>query len=145
MIQSENSAIPNAINGIPINETSKAALLESAKWGMFLAILSFTFSAILVILMAHSFTVSDTEMDASFDTLMVAIIWIGMLAIFIVPAVFQWLFSTNIRAALKSKDPERFSLAITFLKSLYKFLGIWFITIVAILFLFIVIVRIGLI
>lgn len=144
MRENENSTEP-ILTEIPINSVSKKALLESSKWGKWIAVANFSVALLLVLVTVQSI-LNDPEsslltMDSS---ILLFVLYVGFLmSVFIIPAVFFWLFSTKIKSALTDNDPSTFVDAIFHLKSLYKFYGIWILIIFASIILLIAVVRLG--
>lgn len=118
-----------------INQESKAYLLETAKWGKFLAILGFIMLAFMI--------VASLAMGAFMGTLMssmgggaggpaaamgggaITFMYILIALIYFFPLLYLYRFSTKMKTALISQDQMLLSESLRNLKSCYKFLGIF--------------------
>ena len=130
---------------IPINSISKNALLESSKWGKWIAIANFTV-ALMLVLVTVQMIIGDPDsklLEMESATLMFVAFISFLISVFIVPAVFFWLFSAKIKSSLTNQDPSTFADAIFQLKSLYKFYAIWVLVIIAGLLLLILVAKLG--
>ena len=120
-----------------LNDFSTSYLREIAKWTKFLSILGFIGIAFMVI---ASFFVGaamstmpnlDLPTSAVLKWLLPAV-YIVMAAIYALPIYYLYKFSVNTRAALDSDSSDALGEAFRFLKSHYKFIGIFMIIMICI-------------
>lgn len=119
-----------------IDDESARYLKEAAKWGRFLSILAFIiigFYALFIIFFGLIGSASNAAMmDAAYGSSGMAfmasaggmIFILAILALAIIPVLFQYRFSTRIKVALDNNDQPTMVNAFGNLKSLYKFQGI---------------------
>lgn len=128
---------------------AKNYMYESARWGQFLAIVGFIFTALIVIFgLIFSFSFSALKqlpmetmpgiLHSGFSFILGFIyVLIGVLYIF--PCLYLYRFSKNMKVALMSDSEEVLTEAFSNHKSLFKFMGIFTIVVLgfyAVMFLF---------
>jgi len=118
-----------------IDETIKGFLLESSKWGKFLAIMGYVFMCLFV-LMGIIFTVGMSFFDeiSEFQVFpaFMGILYIAMAVLYYFPVTYLYRFSVQIKQGLESADQEATSSGIGNLKSMFKFMGIFMIVMLSI-------------
>lgn len=146
MKENENSTIESVLAEIPINSISKKALMESSKWGKLIAIANLITALMLVLVVVN--TIFNNSGNNFFEwesgKFMAIAIFTLMVSTFIIPAVFFWLFATNIKSSLTNQDASTFADAIFHLRSLYKFFGVLILVIFASFILLVLAVKLGL-
>ncbi|WP_133551450.1 DUF5362 family protein [Algoriphagus boseongensis] len=113
-------------------------LMETARWGKFMAIVSFVGLGLLVLLgIFYSAFISSLaggeldELPASISGA-VGLVYVLMAVLFFFPVLYLYRFSVKIQSSIRSKTTEEFTHALSNLKSLFKFMGIYTVVILAI-------------
>lgn len=115
---------------LSLTKNATAFLLETAKWGHFLAILGFFLVGLMVLIGLFAGTLlsllpETTELPvAGIGGGMIGIIYTVMGALYFFPALFLYKFSTKMKAAIKSYSDQELESALENLKSQYKFIGV---------------------
>lgn len=128
-----NQVEKNENSELKLTNESLGYLNETRKWTMFFAILGFIgigFLAIAFIIMAIIGTVGGAmgNMESAiFGVLAVLYLVIGVLYFF--PVLYLLKFSTNMKTAIEQTKQNNLVSAFEYLKSHYKFLGIFTIAI----------------
>lgn len=135
----ENTQVENKLE---VTDIIKSALLETAKWTKFLAILGFVGIGLMIVAAffmgvvmssVNSFNDYGTSTNA-FDfigTGVISIIYIVMAVLYFFPVKYLFDFSNKVKTALQIQDQLLFNEAFTKLKSHYKFIGILTIVMIA--------------
>ena len=133
-------------NKLSLNDLAVAALRESAKWCMFLAIVGFIFIGLMVILGAFM-TVAMSAMSSmpndSYGSAMgmnpfmaikgyLGAFYIVLALIYFFPVYYLFNYAKGTKQALESGNSEVLSTALVNLKSHHKFLGIFTIIMIAV-------------
>ena len=110
-------------------------LMETAKWGKFLAIAGYVGIGILFLLaifmMIGMSTMSDFS-GADFPMGAVGFIYIIMGAVYYFPVTYLYKYAVQIKKGLQSNDPTTITAGFQNLKSLFKFMAIVTIVILSI-------------
>ncbi len=120
----------NQIEATQINIPAQSIndLLETGKWTKFLSILGFVFVGFMVIAAFFMGTIlsgiGGEESAMPFPGFMFGILYLFLAGVYFFPILYLFKFSTNIKKALTTNDSKGFNLAISNLKSHYKFIGI---------------------
>jgi hypothetical protein len=126
-VQDETSNISkNEINGY---------LLETSKWGKFLAIVGYVVMGILIlvaIFMMLGFSKLNNLPGVKFPIGVLGFIYIIVGVIYYFPVTYLYRFSVQIKQGLNSKDMNTITSGYQNLKSLFKFMGILTIVILSI-------------
>lgn len=134
-VQFENSFITTTeINGY---------LLETSKWGKFLAIVGYVGLCILIILSLFimiGFSQISKFSGVGFPMGMIGFLYIIIAVIYYFPINYLYSYSVQIKQGLNSNDLSSITAGFRNLKSLFKFLGIFTIIILSIYALILVIV-----
>ena len=114
---------------LEVDNVGSNYLLETAKWGKFLAIAGFVFTALIVILglyMSVALGSISGYYGRSFSGLgpLIGILYIGFGALYFFPCLFLYRFSTKMKMALASSDQETLNEALNQQRRMYKFVGI---------------------
>lgn len=112
-----------------VNTLSKNYLNETQKWSKFLAIVGFIGIGLLVIIsISMVFFVSNAfggMEDSPLSGGLFGIIYLLMAALYFFPVYYMYKFSKHMKTALSNNDTENIGEAFKFLKSQYKFMGIY--------------------
>lgn len=128
--------------GLNVDQSIKAHLYETAKWGRFLAIVGFIFCGLIVVLgfvMASTFdNLAGTGVETYGDqsplqgagiAMMVVYIFMALLNFF--ACLFLLRFANKMKIALVADDQTRFNESFQQLKSLFRYVGILTIILIA--------------
>lgn len=131
----------NSFESLVLNDLGIRFLKEIAKWSYFLSIVGFVFLVLIIVggvffgsLMSEISNASAYQYDA-FNTgvsLWTSIAYVIIAVIYFFPIYYLFNFSKKMKLALKNKNPEVLASAFSNLKSHYKFLGIFTITLLSI-------------
>lgn len=125
---------------LEVNENIKGLLKETASWTYFLSILGFVGIGILVvfgiffgtIMSAGALGNANPYANMGVSMGYFGFIYVVMGLIYFFPVLYLFKFSKKMKQALSTKNNEDFKLAITNLKSHYKFMGVFTIVIFSI-------------
>ncbi len=116
----ENSEINlESNNSILMNDEIREYLLETARWGKFLAILGFIGLVLMVIFIAFLLGFAGSGSES-----IIAVVYILMTFLYYFPISYLYQFSVDITNGVNSNDQELFTSGLKNLKSLFKFQGI---------------------
>lgn len=129
-------------NNLELNAQAQAALKESAKWSMFLAILGFVgigFMIIAAIFMGSVMAImpddpySTSGAFGSFGAMkgFISIIYIVVAAIYFMPVFYLYKYASGMKTALATSNSDLVSNSFVQLKSHHKFLGISMIVLIS--------------
>lgn len=124
--QSENHEI--------VNNEVKTYLLETSKWGKFLAIVGYVGMGLLVLaglLFMVSFSQLQNLSNSSVPTGFLGFAYIVMAVIYFFPINYLYKFSTRMKQGLLANNEMSVTSAFQNLKSLFKFTGILTIVIIS--------------
>lgn len=118
-----------------LNDASKAYLKETAKWSQFLAIVGFVGIGIMVIAsffmgIIFSALPNNEELPEDFGPYM-TIVYLIMALIYFFPVLYLYKFSVKLKQSLQSQDEDVLSEAFLNLKSMFKFMGVLTILLIA--------------
>lgn len=130
---------------LSVDATTKTHLSEAAKWARFLAIMGFIFLGLMIIggifaavMMATTASQFDSEYGSSGAGLMMgsfgagmAIIYIVLAVLYFFPCLFLFRFASKTKQALASNDQTDLNSGIQNLKSMFRYMGILTIVILA--------------
>ncbi len=128
-------------NQIKITETAKTHLLETAKWGKFMAITGFVMCGIMVLAGIFMGTIFSTLMSSTMvqpnETMpnmgyVMTVMYVTIAIIYFFPCLYLYKFSTKTKIALENSDSEVLAVAFENQKSIFKFMGIFTIVILVI-------------
>jgi hypothetical protein len=116
-------------NPVTINDEIKGYLLETSKWGKFLAIVGYIGIGLLVLLgvivmVGLSFAGSMSQFGFGFPMGLLGFIYILIAVLYWFPVNYLYKFSDNVKKGLNTNDQQHVTLGFESLKSLYKFSGI---------------------
>lgn len=125
--------------GLVINGDIRAYLMETAKWGRFLAIVGFVGMVLMIIFMIFGLQffnslVPQPEGQAAMQSAMSGMyIGIGILSlIYVIPLLFLYRGSVGFIRALNNNTQEDLTTGFQNYKALFKFMGIFTIIILSI-------------
>ena len=122
-------------NNLHINKNVKGYLLETAKWGQFLAIMGYIFVGLMVII-AFVFILASKyfpglNTNGSF-TLGFGALYLLLSGLYMIPVTYLYRFSTQVKHGLINQDEINVEESFKKLKSLFKFSGILTIVLIGI-------------
>lgn len=134
-----------------LEQSAKDFLKETAKWAYFLSIIGFIGIGFLVIAALFAGTLFSTlgstvpgmgTMGGSFG-LLIGIFYFAFAAIYFFPVYYLNKFATNAKRAFRENDSEALTNSFEYLKSHYKFIGIFTLSIMILYGLILVFAVIG--
>ncbi len=137
----------NANSTVHVSEASVKYLFETAKWAKFLAIVGFISLALLILIGLITSLLLGNIMEemapeiASFG--FIGLFYIILAAIFVFPTWYLYQFSIKMIRALSGAGQVEFENALLNQKSLFKFMGIYTIVMLALYVLLFVGVFVG--
>lgn len=140
----ENIEISNqSESSFTISDEIKKYLLETSKWGKFLAIVGYVGMALLVlvalgVMVGFSFLNSDTE--GTFPMAALGLVYILLAVLYYFPINYLYRFSVQMKEGLATDNNQSVTTGFENLKSLFKFMGIFTIIVLSIYALLLVIV-----
>lgn len=123
----DHSEAPAALQ---IDETGKAYLLETARWGKFLGIMGFIFTGLMIVFALLMFAVGGMASSASssFGGVLggglLGTIYLVVAIIYFFPSLKLFQFSTGMSKAIPTLNQELFTDSLGKLKSMMKIMGI---------------------
>ncbi|MFV0592392.1 MAG: DUF5362 family protein [Draconibacterium sp.] len=144
-IQEEQLSETESVNEAPevknleITADINVHLNEAGKWGSFLSILGFVFVGLIVMggfVMSLVFMFLPSEMFGNqgmfpFPMFLLGLVYLVIGALYFLPILYLFRFSTRIKQALRYKNQEKLSSAFLNLKAHYRFIGILMIVLMA--------------
>ena len=118
-------------NDLQVSPQAQSYLMESAKWGKFLAIMGFIFCGIMILV---SFLIPaiitnippyNTMSSGMREWITVLYLIFSVLCFF--PAFYLYKFSSKMQLAVKGMSQENFDESLMNLKSMFKFYGVFMI------------------
>jgi len=125
-VVAENSAMSNA----QISE----CLMETSKWGKFLAILGYVLMGFLVLLALVTivgFSFMAKAAGKGVPTFWIGLVYIVFAGIYYIPVTYLYRFSVQMKQAIQTNDESLYASGFQNLKSLFKFTGIFTIVILS--------------
>jgi hypothetical protein len=126
---------------LQIDGDSQAHLRESAKWGKFLSIMGFIFCGLFVLAgifagtifasLGDQYGTSTSPMPGSFMGGLMTAVYIILALVYFFPCLFLFRYSGRMQVALRNNDQLQLNTAFANLRSLFKFLGILTIIVLA--------------
>ncbi len=148
--------LPSELFSLNIDPLAKSYLSETARWGRFLAIVGFIICGLVLILgvFFNSFfsylpRTGDTGMENNFNEIFGALstamttIYILFAILYFFPCLFLYRFSNKMKVALNTNSQQDLNNSFQNLKSLFKYVGVFTIIILAIYALAIILIIIG--
>ncbi|SEO47813.1 hypothetical protein SAMN05444671_3550 [Flavobacterium sp. CF108] len=134
-----------------LDSTAKDFLREATKWAYFLAIMGFIGIAFLVIIAIFAGAIFSTMASTvpgmgiyggSFGAI-ISFVYLLLAAIYFFPVYYLFKFGSNGKRAFKENDSEALTASFGYLKSHYKFVGIFTIILLSLYGLIIVFAALG--
>lgn len=121
----------NLLNSeLQIDSIAHAHLAETAKWGVFLSIVGFILSGILVIIAIFAGTFMSS-MNSTYGGAapmigagFITVLYLIIAVLYFFMSLFLYRFATKMKAALYSNDQDTLNNSFLNLKNLYKLMGI---------------------
>ncbi len=135
-IQPEENKVEQEEKTLKITHEITSHLNGAGKWGKFLAIMGFVFMALMLVMgiimsIALSFIPSQQAGIFPFPPVLIGFIYLIIGAIYFLPILYLYRFSTGIKQALLLKNQNQLAKAFFNLKLLYRFIGILMIVFLA--------------
>ena len=124
---------------LQLDQTAKDFLKETAKWAYFLSILGFVGIGLMVLIAVFAGTIFSAMgnsmsgmggLGSSFGALM-GFVYVFIAAIYFFPVYYLYKFAVNTKRAFRENDSELLTSSLGYLKSHYKFIGIFMLAILA--------------
>ncbi|MGO4773880.1 hypothetical protein ACEN2I_19710 [Flavobacterium sp. W22_SRS_FK3] len=134
-----------------LEQSAKDFLKETAKWAYFLSILGFIGVGIMVIIALFAGTLFSTlgstvpgmgSVGGSFGV-MIGVVYFALAGIYFFPVYYLNKFAANAKRAFRENDSEALTNSFEYLKSHYKFIGIFTLSIMILYGLILVFAVIG--
>lgn len=123
---------------LQVDAPSQSLLGETAKWAKFVAIMSFIFVGIMVIIMmiilalaANTPAFSEASNLQVVGAGVMATVTVIVAILVVVPNIYLLRFAIRLQMALRNNDQPSLISAFSNIKSCYKFVGITYIVLVA--------------
>jgi hypothetical protein len=132
-----------AESSFTVSEDIKNYLLETSKWGKFLAIVGYVGMALLVLIalgVMVGFSFIGSASEDTFPMAALGLVYIVLAAVYYFPVSYLYRFSVQMKEGLASDNHQSVTTGFENLKSLFKFMGIFTIVILSIYALLLVIV-----
>jgi hypothetical protein len=120
---------------LSLNSEIKGYLLETAKWGKFLAIMGYIGMAFLILVglvMAIGLSAFSGMAGTGVPLAIMGVLYIVIAVIYYFPVSYLFKFSTKMKNGLTSNEQQTVTEGFENMKSLYKFLGILTIVVLSI-------------
>lgn len=117
------------------NEIIEKYIKETAQWGKFLAIVGYVFLGLMVLIslvMVLGLSALGNAVGMKFSTVILGMIYLLFTGINFVPVTYLYYFSNAAKLAVENNDEEQYTVAFENLKSLFKFMGIFTIVMLAV-------------
>jgi hypothetical protein len=132
--QNENES-QSQIFSLTIDPVIKSHLSETARWGKFLSILGFVICGLIVLvglffgtLFSSLVSRSEVSYEGNISTgsfgAMAAVMYIIVAVVYFFPCLFLYRFSTKMKTALNGNEQIDLTLAFQNLKSLFRYVGV---------------------
>lgn len=112
---------------ISVNTVMKDYLLETAKWGKFLAIVGYIGLGLLILaalVVIIGFSALGSLETAGLPMSIMGIMYLILAVLYYFPVTYLYRFSSQMKSGIKSNDQEKVTFAAENLKSMFKFMGI---------------------
>ena len=140
----ENIEISNqSESSFTISDEIKKYLLETSKWGKFLAIVGYVGMALLVLIalgVMVGFSFLNSETEGTFPMAALGLVYIVIAVVYYFPINYLYRFSVQMKEGLTTDNNQSVTTGFENLKSLFKFMGIFTVVILSIYALLLVIV-----
>ena len=133
-------------NLISINREIKGYLLETSKWGKFLAIIGFIGMGFLLlagVVLSVGFSFFNSVSGLGFPMRIMGLIYILVSVLYYFPLKYLYNYSIQLKQGFNSTDQKTITSGFKNLKSIFKFMGIFTIVVLS-LYVLIIIVAVPL-
>jgi len=123
----ENDILDTTVNSsLHVDNLMKEHLRTAAKWSKFLAILTFIMVGFIVIAVISliAFGSSMKELTGGVGTVAIAAIYLVFGAIYLIPALAKFKFSTSVKTALATDSQQDLAESFRNMKNVFQFYGI---------------------
>ena len=130
----ENYNSNSEIFNLQVDEVARAHMLEMARWGKFLSIVGFISLGLLALMgvaMLFSTAIIDSMGYGAFGASF-ALIYLVFVALYFYPTYALYKFSNKVKPAIRTANQPQFNEALSHLKGVFKFVGIFTIIIIGI-------------
>lgn len=128
----ENLETSEIKNELLLEAQAEVYLRETSKWAKFLSIVGFVFMGILVLASLVMFVFAGTMGSMMpFPVSILGFVYLILAIVYCIPIYFLLSFSNKAKAALISRSSATLSESMKYLKSHYKFIGIFTIVMLA--------------
>ncbi|WP_310559441.1 hypothetical protein [Flavobacterium sp.] len=120
---------------LQLNESAKGFLKEAAKWAYFLSILGYIgigfivvaaiFAGAIFTTIGHMMPLEQMGMFSSALGIIMTVVYLLLAALYFFPIYYLNRFASNLKTALKDNNSETLANSFEYLKSHYKFIGIF--------------------
>ena len=120
-------------NDLQVSPPAMGYLIETAKWGKFLAIMGFILCGITVVLsffipvvltQLPPYNTMSSEFSSAMKVTM-TIVYLLLALLFFFPCFYLYKFSVKMQSAAKTVSQENFDESLMNMKSMFKFFGIF--------------------
>lgn len=121
---------------LQLDPRSQSFLYETSKWAKFVAIVSFVFVGLmLILLLVVAALASNTPFpDNDFQVYgggMLVVVAIFMTVVVVIPNIYLLKFANKMQVALRNNDQPTLISSLSNVKSYFKFIGILYIVVIA--------------
>jgi hypothetical protein len=110
------------------NRQINGYLLETAKWGKFLAILGYVVMGIILLValfMMFGMSGMVKNISGGYPMILIGLLYLVIIGIYYIPVTYLYKFSVQIKEGVQSQNEGLYTSGFENLKSLFKFLGIF--------------------
>ena len=129
-------------NQLVINNEIKGYLLETSKWGKFLAIVGYVgmgFLFLMGVAFILGFSIFNSIANVGYPIWIFGFVYILIAVLYYFPVSYLYRASTQMKRGLNSADQQTVTSGFENLKSLYKFMGIFTIVVLSLYVLIIIV------
>lgn len=113
------------MENLDLSDSLKSDLLETSRWGKFMAIVGFMSVGILLLLAFSLLFSGDLGGQmAGVSSLSIAVLYFVLGIVYLFPVYFLYKYSSQLKRALMGEDQYEFESAFRNLKKLFVFLGV---------------------
>lgn len=120
---------------ISVNNEIREYLLETSKWGKFLAIVGYVGMGLLLLIglgVMIGFSFFSSLSNVNFPLGVLGFVYIIIAVVYYFPVNYLYKFSSQMRTGIDSNNQELMTLGFENLKSLFKFIGVATIVVISI-------------
>jgi len=133
----DNTEPTSEIPVLKLNDQSLIYLNEARRWGYFLSIMGFIGIGLMILAALFIGSIMNllsafSPAQAQFPTFTLTFIYLLLALIYFFPVLYLYRFSTKMKVALEQRNELDLMLSFSYLKSLFRFMGIMVIIILSI-------------